>query len=301
MRFAVSGCILLALVLLSFAPAAEAPAAPALDPKVREQAEAAVKDLGSADAGARAKAEAALQEIGPAIAELIKPLLAAENKDVSAAAKRVLESPALDATLPRVRLTLGGGGVVEAVLFEDHAPNTVANFIELAEKKFFDGLTFHRVIEQFMVQGGDPTGTGNGGPGYRFADEVNAEDLGLDKITAKELNEKMGGKPLPPDIAGMTLKAIYEKQGYKFRPDLKSKKMLRGVLAMANAGPETNGSQFFITHVDCPWLDGKHTVFGQVTRGQVYVDQMRPNEKIEKVEVLSKREHPYKVRKIEEK
>jgi len=301
MRFAVPGGLLLALIAISFAPAAEAPVAPVLDPKVREQAVAAVKDLGAADAAARAKAEAALQEIGPAIAELIKPLVAAENKDVAAAAKRVLESPALDATLPRVRLTLGGGGVVEAVLFEDHAPNTVANFIELTEKKFYDGLIFHRVIEQFMVQGGDPTASGSGGPGYRFADEVNADDLGLNKITAKELTEKMGGKAPPPEVLGMTLKEIYEKQGYKFRADLKSKKVLRGTLAMANVGPDTNGSQFFITHVDCPWLDGKHTVFGQVTKGQVYVDQMRPNEKIEKIEVLSKREHPYKVKKIEEK
>lgn len=106
-------------------------------------------------------------------------------------------------------------------LFADKTPKTVNNFVFLAREGFYDGTIFHRVIADFMVQGGDPTGTGRGGPGYRFADE--------------------------------------------FHPSLKHSKP--GILSMANAGPGTNGSQFFITHVPTPWLDGKHSVFGQITSG----------------------------------
>lgn len=106
-------------------------------------------------------------------------------------------------------------------LFATEAPNTVNNFVFLARQGFYDGTIFHRVIDDFMVQGGDPTGTGRGGPGYRFADE--------------------------------------------FHPSLKHDKP--GVLSMANAGPNTNGSQFFITHVPTPWLDNKHAVFGQLVDG----------------------------------
>ena len=107
-------------------------------------------------------------------------------------------------------------------LFADKAPQTVNNFVFLAREGFYDGTIFHRVIDDFMVQGGDPTGTGTGGPGYRFGDE--------------------------------------------FDPSLKHDK--RGVLSMANAGPGTNGSQFFITHVPTPWLDGKHSIFGQLVAGE---------------------------------
>jgi cyclophilin family peptidyl-prolyl cis-trans isomerase len=116
-------------------------------------------------------------------------------------------------------------GTIELELFADDAPKTVANFTKLASEGFYDGLTFHRVIPDFMVQAGCPRGDGTGGPGYQFEDEIN------------------------------------------------SNKIVRGALAMANAGPDTNGSQFFIVTAEaCPWLDGKHTVFGSVTEGQDVVD-----------------------------
>src|SRR6476661_7911933 len=112
-------------------------------------------------------------------------------------------------------------------LFDEDAPKTVGNFKQLAGQGFYDGLVFHRVIPDFMIQGGCPEGTGTGGPGYTFEDEINDH------------------------------------------------KVVRGALAMANAGPNTNGSQFFIVTADeCPWLDGKHTVFGRVTGGQDVVDRI---------------------------
>ena len=116
-------------------------------------------------------------------------------------------------------------GAIAIELFDDDAPKTVENFVSLARKGFYDGVIFHRVIPDFMIQGGDPTGTGSGGPGYTFEDEFNDHPVE------------------------------------------------RGALAMANAGPNTNGSQFFIVTADaCPWLDGKHTVFGRVTAGDAVVD-----------------------------
>jgi peptidyl-prolyl cis-trans isomerase B (cyclophilin B) len=116
-------------------------------------------------------------------------------------------------------------GVVEVELFDDDAPKTVENFRKLAADGFYDGVVFHRVIPDFMIQGGDPTGTGMGGPGYTFEDEFNEQ------------------------------------------------KVVRGALAMANAGPNTNGSQFFVVTAEAtPWLDGKHTVFGRVTNGMDVVD-----------------------------
>ena len=116
-------------------------------------------------------------------------------------------------------------GPIEIELYDDDAPKTVENFVGLARKGFYDGVIFHRVIPDFMIQGGDPTGTGSGGPGYTFEDEAN------------------------------------------------DRSVARGALAMANAGPNTNGSQFFIVTADaCPWLDGKHTVFGRVTDGMTVVD-----------------------------
>jgi cyclophilin family peptidyl-prolyl cis-trans isomerase len=116
-------------------------------------------------------------------------------------------------------------GPIAIELFDDDAPKTVDNFLTLARKGFYDGVSFHRVIPDFMIQGGDPTGTGSGGPGYQFEDEFN------------------------------------------------DKKVVRGALAMANAGPNTNGSQFFIVTTEAAsWLDGKHTVFGTVTDGMDVVD-----------------------------
>ncbi len=116
-------------------------------------------------------------------------------------------------------------GTIELELYDEDAPKTVENFKKLAGDGFYDGVVFHRVIPDFMIQGGDPTGTGSGGPGYQFEDEQNAHHVD------------------------------------------------RGALAMANAGPNTNGSQFFIVTADaCPWLDGKHTVFGRVTSGMDVAD-----------------------------
>lgn len=127
-------------------------------------------------------------------------------------------------------------GAIELALTPAETPLTVANFLNLVQRGFYDGLSFHRVIPDFMIQGGDPRGTGSGGPGYRFKDECT--------------------------------------------PKLKHSGP--GVLSMANAGPGTNGSQFFITHVATPWLDGKHTVFGRVVKGQDVVDAIAQGDKIEK-------------------
>lgn len=127
-------------------------------------------------------------------------------------------------------------------LFAKDAPITVNNFVFLAREGFYNGTKFHRVIEDFMVQGGDPTGTGRGGPGYRFQDEVGA---------AKPRHQ-------------------------------------RGSLSMANAGPNTNGSQFFITHVVTDWLDGKHTVFGQVRQGQDIVDAIQQGDVLNSVTIEEK-------------
>jgi peptidyl-prolyl cis-trans isomerase B (cyclophilin B) len=130
-------------------------------------------------------------------------------------------------------------GNIELQLYPQYAPKTVNNFVFLARQGFYDGTAFHRVIDNFMIQGGDPTGTGRGGPGYRFKDEV--------------LNN-----PLKHET---------------------------GVISMANAGPNTNGSQVFITHGPQPHLDGKHTVFGKVTSGQDVVDSVRQGDHMQKVTI----------------
>ena len=131
-------------------------------------------------------------------------------------------------------------GEIAATIFASKVPMTAANFLNLAKRGYYNGIKFHRVIPNFMVQGGDPTGTGSGGPGYRFADEID-----------KSLKHT---KP--------------------------------GIFSMANAGPGTNGSQFFITHVPCPWLDGKHAVFGEVTKGQDVVNAIAQGDSIQAIEIL---------------
>ncbi|HOD28667.1 MAG TPA: peptidylprolyl isomerase [Syntrophales bacterium] len=138
----------------------------------------------------------------------------------------------------RIRMETGRG-TIELELYPEHAPKTVNNFVFLAREGFYDGVTFHRVIADFVIQGGDPTGTGRGGPGYRFEDECR-------------------GNPLRHDSQ---------------------------VISMANAGPDTNGSQFFITHSPQPHLDGKHTVFGKVVSGQTVVDAIRQGDCMERVTV----------------
>ncbi|MCD9095998.1 peptidylprolyl isomerase [Luteimonas fraxinea] len=130
-------------------------------------------------------------------------------------------------------------GQINVELFADKAPLTVANFVNLAQRGFYDGLSFHRVIADFMVQGGCPEGSGRGGPGYKFEDETN--------------------------------------NGVKHD---------RGVLSMANAGPNTNGSQFFITHIKTDWLDGKHTVFGKVTEGLDVVDAVKQGDAIKSIKIV---------------
>ena len=129
-------------------------------------------------------------------------------------------------------------GQIKVELYPDKAPLTVASFVNLARKGFYDGLNFHRVIPDFMIQGGCPKGTGTGGPGYKFEDETN--------------------------------------NGVRHE---------RGVLSMANAGPNTNGSQFFITHIKTDWLDGKHTVFGKVTEGLDVVDAVKQGDAIKSVTI----------------
>ncbi|MDH5822812.1 peptidylprolyl isomerase [Luteimonas sp. RD2P54] len=129
-------------------------------------------------------------------------------------------------------------GQIKVELYPDKAPLTVANFVNLAQRGFYDGLAFHRVIPDFMIQGGCPEGSGRGGPGYRFEDET---DNGV--------------------------------------------RHERGVLSMANAGPDTNGSQFFITHIKTDWLDGKHTVFGKVTEGLDVVDAVKQGDAIRSVKI----------------
>jgi peptidyl-prolyl cis-trans isomerase B (cyclophilin B) len=133
-------------------------------------------------------------------------------------------------------------GKIVCDLFAKDAPNTVNNFVFLAREKFYDGLNFHRVIADFMIQGGCPEGRGTGGPGYKFGDEVASN----------------------PHKHGV------------------------GALSMANAGPNTNGSQFFITHVETPWLNGKHTVFGQVREGQDVVDAVKQGDTINSITIEEK-------------
>ena len=145
-----------------------------------------------------------------------------------------------DSKIEDIKITLKTDkGDIKATMFASKVPVTAANFLNLASRGYYDGITFHRVIADFMIQGGDPTGTGMGGPGYKFEDE--------------------------------------------FLPELKHDK--GGIFSMANAGPRTNGSQFFITHVATPHLNGRHSVFGEVTEGQDVVDSIEKDDKIISIEI----------------
>ena len=216
-------------------------------------------------------------------------------------------------------------GEIQIELWPKAAPKTVAHFIDLAEgrkaftdsktgekvtRPFYDGLIFHRIIKDFMIQGGCPLGNGSGGPGFNLQDEINASGLGLDTLVALDLEnnrlphpwllirtqqdfqrtllspllKKMGVEneaafkerleEIQAAADALSLMQVYENLGYVFDSALKAEKPLRGVIAMANAGPNTNGSQFFINLVDTPHLTGKHTVFGKVVKGMDVVDQI---------------------------
>lgn len=218
-------------------------------------------------------------------------------------------------------------GEIAVELFAKSAPETVKNFIGLAEgtkeftdpssgekvkKPFFDGLIFHRVIDNFMIQGGCPLGNGMGDPGYKFNDEINADSLGLDKekvltaqgqihenlriyppqqlqqIIAQPIFKKLGinsqetfqakqkefQEEVKKTVETLTLKKLYQDMGYKFDDKLTSFPMKKGFLAMANSGPNTNGSQFYINLKDNRYLDGKHTVFGKVIEGMDVVEKI---------------------------
>ena len=214
-------------------------------------------------------------------------------------------------------------GNIRIELWPDAAPETVKNFIDLAEgnktfkdaktgedvkRPFYDGLTFHRVIKDFMIQGGCPLGTGTGDPGYKFKDEINAKGLGLADLKAmgeggaphpwllirdqasfqrtvlgpvlqklgitsqEQFQEKL--EEIQNTVNALSVLDVYTNQGYVFDDKLPAKKPNRGVIAMANSGPNTNGSQFFINVVDTPHLTGKHTVFGKVIEGMDIADKI---------------------------
>lgn len=164
-------------------------------------------------------------------------------------------------------------GDVTLELNADAAPKSVTNFVTLAKNGYYDNLSFHRVIPGFMIQGGDPSGDGTGGKsvfGDTFEDEINANTYGLATISLKDA---AGGQELPPEIANLNVKQFYEQSGYIYNDKLQSLPMEKGSIAMANRGPNTNGSQFFILTADkTPWLEGKHTIFGRVTKGMDVVE-----------------------------
>ncbi|OIP99165.1 hypothetical protein AUK40_00825 [Candidatus Wirthbacteria bacterium CG2_30_54_11] len=179
-------------------------------------------------------------------------------------------------------------GTITMALYPDSAPKTVENFIRLANLGYYDGLTFHRVIADFMIQTGDPTGTGSGGEsiyGTTFEDEINAKSLGLDQILVKDASFLTENSL--DQSAGLTVEDFYVSQGYSYRADITSHKMVPGAVAMANKGPLTNTSQFFIvTSSDQPHLDGKHTVFGQVTEGLDIAQQIAQDDIVNSIIIV---------------
>lgn len=192
-------------------------------------------DRGPASADVNAVASSTGTEASASVVEAVQvapPVAVAEPAQVVAAPEE---------TVKDIRIVMHTSkGVVEATLFATKTPVTVASFLNLTERGFYNGLTFHRVIPDFMIQGGDPQGTGRGGPGYQFENEIH--------------------------------------------PTLRHNR--GGLFSMANAGPGTNGSQFFITHNATPWLDGKHSVYGKVTKGQKVVDAIRKGDTIQRIDVL---------------
>ena len=179
-----------------------------------------------------------------------------------------------------VTLKTNKGDIVVA-LDGTRAPLTVGNFIKLASDDFYDGTTFHRVIPDFMIQGGDPNSKdqtqrethGRGGPGYQFPDEINAESYGLHEQKLADAVDPSQLSQLSPEAAELSVQAFYEAQGYQYTTQVESLPLVRGVIAMANSGPNTNGSQFFIiTTPSLPHLQGKHTPFGAVQQGMDVVD-----------------------------
>jgi cyclophilin family peptidyl-prolyl cis-trans isomerase len=221
------------------------------------------------------------------------------------------EKPAVYAVLT----TSEGEIVLE--LFDRDAPKTVQNFIELAQgtkesigqdgksvkKRFYDGLTFHRVINGFMIQGGCPLGNGTGGPGYKFEDEINGVWLGLNTLNGEQVPyydrfvqeiviREMGVRSQEElekraqefeekfkKVKKLSILEVLHRVGYRFNEVVKSHQSTRGRIAMANSGPNTNGSQFFINQVDTPHLNGLHTVFGEVVNGMDVVDKIAQKDK----------------------
>jgi cyclophilin family peptidyl-prolyl cis-trans isomerase len=257
------------------------------------------------------------------VAAAILPAQNEEKQDAQDPTKKVAVKQ-----LPNPKVVLKTTmGNVTLELFVNEAPKTVANFIGLAEgtkeftdaktkkkikKNYFDGLIFHRVIPDFMAQGGCPLGTGTGDPGFRFEDEINAKALGLDKKMAwvetakgkmpspllgirtqdqiqqafmapmikrfgiksqKDLEAKK--KEIDAAMAKLTFMDVFVNMGYKYDDSRASHGMKRGTIAMANSGPNTNGSQFFINMKDNTYLNGKHTVFGAVLTGMDVIDKMQ--------------------------
>jgi peptidyl-prolyl cis-trans isomerase A (cyclophilin A) len=245
------------------------------------------------------------------LAILVLPLCAQEEPAIAE------DAPAAEAN--PVVLIKTSMGDIEVELWPKAAPETVKTFIGLAEgtkefkdpasgemvkRPYYDGLNFHRVIKDFMIQGGCPLGTGSGSPGFKFKDEINAKGLGLDKVKVLEngrptqesamavgirdqrsfqqrvlqpLLTKLGianqeqfqarQDEVKQAVDNLNCMEALENLGYKYDDTLEAKKPLEGCLAMANSGPNTNGSQFFINLKDTPWLIGKHTVFGKVSKG----------------------------------
>ena len=251
--------IVIVISTLSLA-AGEAPKPQILNTEEKQKIEALIRDLGSDEFVTRESAESALISMGKKIMPVIKSVLdSTQEAEISVRCRGILAE--LEGN-PKLQIKTSAGDI-ELELFENETPNTVANFIGLAESHFYDNLLFHRIIKNFMIQGGDPQGSGRGGPGYRLPDEI------------------------PPN-------------GHKCD---------QYVIAMANSGPDTNGSQFFIVTAKggAPHLNGRHTVFGKVTKGLDVVDHLGnsptapgdrpdPEVKIISVTVLSKREHPYEIR-----